>query len=206
MIELCASLCAVDQSAVGVHHPFGIARGARCEEHGGHIFFGTQGHLFFVKVRVLLCESFTRSQQLIQRAKPRLIVFAQAPGIVINNALECRVGLTHFQHFVDLLLVFYHAQTHFGVGHGEHALGRCGVLVQGHRNGTQRLRGQHRGIQTGAVGAHHHHVLTALQSCLMKATCDVGHQDGHVLPTDGLPNAIFFLSHGWPLGANSCVL
>jgi hypothetical protein len=35
----------------------------------------------------------------------------------------------------------------------------------------------------------------------MQPASHVGHHVGHVLPTDGLPNAIFFLTHGGRMGA-----
>ena len=189
-----------------VHHAFGVACGARCEEHGGHVIFGADLHLFFEKVRVLFGKDFACCQQLIHRAQTGFVVFAQTAWVVVINVCQCGIGFAHFQHFVDLLLVFDHAQTHFGVGHGENTFSCDGVLVQGNWNGTQRLRRQHGGVKTGAVRAHDNHVLAALQACLVQAASHVGHHGGHVLPVDGLPNAIFFFAHGGRLRALSRVL
>ena len=65
VIKFGASLCAVDQGTVRVHNTFGIARGARSEEHGGHVVFGASFNLLFVKMRVLFGKNFTSRQQFV---------------------------------------------------------------------------------------------------------------------------------------------
>ena len=162
MIKFGASLRAVNQGAVRVHHTFGIARGAGCEEHGGHIVFGADFNLFFVKVGMLLGKGFARCQQFVHRTEPRFVVFTQAPGVVVINVRECGVGFTHLQHLVHLLLIFHHTQTHLGIGHGKNTLRRRCVLVQRNGYGAKRLRSQHGGVKARTVRAHHNHVLTAL--------------------------------------------
>ena len=107
----------------------------------------------------------------------------------------------NFQQLVDLLLVFNHTKPHLGVVQGKHAFSGHGILVERHGNRAQRLRGQHGGVQTRTVGAHHHQMFTTLQPRLMQATSHVLNHLRHVRPIDGLPNAVFLLAHGGRVGA-----
>jgi len=93
--------------------------------------------------------------------------------------------LAHFQHLVDLLLVFHHGKTHIGVVDREHTFGRRGVLIQRDRDRTQRLGGQHGGIQARTVGPHHNQMLAAVQSCLMQAARQVLDHAGQITPGGG---------------------
>ena len=191
---------------MGVHHALGVARGARGEEHRGHIRIGRFFDFFLEELWMLMGKHTTGCDQLFKRAQTIFGVFAQAARIVIDDVGQLRALLTHFQHLVDLLLVFHHAKTHFGIGDRENAFGGSGILVQRHRNRAQRLRRQHGGVKPGAVGADHDQVLAALQTRLMQTASDRLHQLGQIRPADGLPNAINFLAQGGRCGALGSVL
>ena len=100
-----------------------------------------------------------------------------------------------------MFLVFDHGQTHVGVGDGKNAFGADGVLVKRNRNGAQRLRRQHGGVQARPVGTDDHHVRATRQAGLVQAAGNVLHQGGHAGPAVRLPNAVFLFAHGWRVRA-----
>ncbi|MDT4856879.1 hypothetical protein FQZ97_912820 [compost metagenome] len=114
---------------------------------------------------------------------------------------ELRALLTDLQHLVNLLLVFHHAEAHLGVVDREDTLAAHRVLVKRDRNGAERLRGQHGGVEPGAVGTDHDHVFAALQAGLMQPAGQGLDQPGHVAPAGGLPDAVFLLAHRRRVGA-----
>ena len=99
------------------------------------------------------------------------------------------------KQLIDLLLVFGKGEGHLGVVDWEHALYSGRVLVQRYRHRTQRLRGQHGGVQARPVGAHHHHVLPPTQTGLVQTAGQVRHHGGEIGPAQGLPDAVFFFAH-----------
>ena len=116
---------------------------------------------------------------------------------------DLRTLLAHFQHFVDLLLVFHHAKTHVSIVDRKYTFPCHGILVQRNRNGAQGLRSQHGGVQARAVRTDHDQMFTALQACLMQTARHVCDHLQHGRPVHALPNAVFFFTHGaraWALG------
>ena len=109
---------------------------------------------------------------------------------------DLRTLFTHFQHFVDLLLVFHYAKAHFRVVDREHTFRCHSILVERHWNRAQGLRCQHGGVQTGSVRTNHHHMLATLQTRLVKAASHMRHHLQHGRPLHALPNAVFFFTHG----------
>lgn len=206
LVKLGACFSPVDQGTVRVHHTLGVARGARGEKHRGHIGVGCFFNFFAKELGVLLGKYPACSDQLFERAQTVFGVLAQAAWIVVVNVGQLGALLAHFQHLVDLLLVFHHGKAHFGVGDGEHAFRSGGVLVQRHRNRAQRLRGQHGGVKTRAVGANHDQVLAALQARLVQTAGHGPDQAGQIRPAGGLPNAIFFLAQCGRCGALGSML
>ena len=117
-----------------------------------------------------------------------------------------RAFIANFEQFVDLLLIFGEGKTYLGVVDGKNALEcRC-VLVQGDRDGADRLHGQHGGVQAGSVGSDHDHVLIATQAGQMQAASQLGDQRCQIGPSQGLPNAIFFFAHGRLCWSLRCVI
>jgi hypothetical protein len=146
-------------------------------------------------------KSPARLDQVVQRSQAALAVVAQAAGIVVPDVRELWTLLAHLEHLVDLLLVLDHGKRDLGVVDRVDELGRHGVLVQRHRNGPQRLGGEHRGIEAGSVFPHHHQVLAALQAGLGQAAGQVAHHRSQVGPAQGLPDAVFLLAQCGGAGA-----
>ena len=192
---------AVDQRVVRVHHALGVAGGAAGEKHGRHVVGLGHVHLFAKQLGVDLGVGHAGSHQFFQGAQAGFVVLAQAARVVVVHMRKLRAAVANLQHLVDLLLVFHHSKPDVGVVDGKHALGAHGILVKRHRNGANRLRGQHGGVQTGAVGADHHHMFAALQAGLVQAAGNGFHQLGHGSPAGGLPDAVFLFAHGWRVGA-----
>ena len=201
LVELCTHGGAVDQGGVGVDHALGFAGGTAGEKHRRHIVGLTQFDLLAKRVGVNFCKRLARANQLLQRTQARLVVLAQPARIVKINVRQLRAFFADVQHFVHLLLVFHHHETHIGVVDGVHTFRTHRVLVQRHRDCAQRLRGQHGGVEPGAVGADHHHVFMAFQARLVQAAGNGLDQLGHLGPADGLPDAVFLFAHGGPGGA-----
>jgi len=128
---------AVDQGVVGVNHAFGVARGARSEEHGGHVVRLVDRHLFVDEVGVVAVKGVTGGGEFVDRGQARLVVMAQAAGVVKEQVFELWALLADLEHLVDLLLVFNHGKTHFGVVDGKDAFAAHCVLVKWHRNSAQ---------------------------------------------------------------------
>ena len=186
-----------------MHHTLGVASRSRCKKHRGDIVCMALVNFLLIKIRMLFSKDFARGQQLFNRREPRCIVFAQTTWIVIKNMADLRTLLAHFQHFVDLLLVFHHAKAHFSVIDRKYTFTCHSVLVKRNRNCAQGLRSQHGGVQTGTVRTNHDHMFAALQTRLMEATGHMRHHLQHGRPVHALPNAVFFFTHGaraWALG------
>jgi hypothetical protein len=120
---------------------------------------------------------------------------AQAARLVVVDRRDLRALRPDLQQLVDLLLVFGEGEAHVGVVDREDALGGGGILVQRDRDGAQRLRRQHRGVQPRTVGAHDHHVFAACQAGLVQAAGDVLHHLRQLGPGERLPDAVFLLPH-----------
>ena len=125
-------------------------------------------------------------------AEARLVVVAQAAPVVEQDVRELRALLADLEHLVDLLLVLDHREAHLALLIGNTHSGRRGVLVERDRNGAERLRRQHGGVQAGPVGADDDQVLAALQAELVQAARDMRYPLGHLAPADGLPDAVLF--------------
>ncbi|MNU81777.1 hypothetical protein D3C71_714480 [compost metagenome] len=201
LVELGTCAGAVQQGAVGVHHALGVARGARGEEHRRHIVGLGLGDLALEPLGVLGDVRLACFDQRVQRRQALFLVVAQAARVVKVDVRNLGALLADLQQLVHLLLVFHQAKAHFGVVEREHTFGPHGVLVQRNRNRAQGLRGQHGGVQAGAVGADHHHVFMALQPGQVQAGGHLLHQPHQVSPAVGLPDAIFFFAQGRGRGA-----
>jgi hypothetical protein len=120
---------------------------------------------------------------------------AAAPFIVIDDVGDALVALADLQQLVDLLLVFHDRERHPGMLENvAHLLGNR-VLVDRHRNGTQRLRCAHREIQPRPVVANDGQPVTALQAKLVKPDGQRTHFIEHIRPCPGLPDAEILLTH-----------
>ena len=151
-------------------------------------------------------ETCARGNQGIQRVQAFFGVLAQAARVVKVNVRNLWALLANLQQLVHLLLVFDDAKSHIGVVERKNALRTHRILVQRDRNSAQRLRGQHGGVQAGAIGANDHHVLVALQPRLVQARCHMLYQACQARPAVALPNAVFFFAQRCGRGALSGML
>ncbi len=189
-----------------VHHALGVAGRAGGEEHGRHVVRRGLRHLGVEEAGVAGVVGLASLDEGVDRQQAGLVVIAQAARVVVPDMRQLRALLAQLDHLVDLLLVFHDREAHLGVVHREHVLGRHRVLVQRHRNGAQRLRRQHRRVQTRAVLTHHHHVVAACDAERRHAARQLAHQRRQLPPGGGLPDAVFLLAQGRRVGARGGVL
>ncbi len=189
-----------------VHHALGVARGAGGEEHGRHVLRRRAGDLGVEEAGIGAGKGPARLDQCVQRQQPRFVVLAQPARVIEPDVCQLRALRAQLEHLVDLLLVLDDGELHLGVVDREHILGRHGILVQRHRHRTERLRGQHGGVQARPVFADHHHVVAALHAALGHAAGQRPHQRGQGRPGQRLPDAIFLLAQCGCIGARFRVL
>ncbi len=206
LVELGAGAGAVDQRAVRVHHALGVAGGAGGEEHGRHMAGLQLGHPVAKPARLLAHEVAASGQQRIVGGQAGLAVAAQAARVVVVDAFQRRALRADLQQLVHLLLVFHHGKAHFCVVQRKDALSGHRVLVQRHRNGAQRLRCQHGGVQAWPVGADQHQVLAALQACQVQAGRNLLDLHRQLRPAVRLPDAVFLFAQRCGSGALGGVL
>ncbi|MNS56238.1 hypothetical protein D3C72_890910 [compost metagenome] len=140
--------------------------------------------------------------QLLIGLKHGVGVMAQAARVVEHHVLQGRALLAHFQHLVDLFLVFHDGHADLGVlQHVDHFL-RNRVLVERHGNRAQRLRGHHGHIQAGAVLADNGHVHAGPNAQRRESVRDMAHMRRHFRPRQGLPDPQIFLSYRGPRPTN----
>ncbi|MNI40686.1 hypothetical protein D3C73_949190 [compost metagenome] len=150
--------CAVDQRMVREHHALGLAGGARGIEHGGRVVRLHGGDGLVQVLGMLRGVLLAQRLQLFIGLQHGVGVMAQAARVVEHHVLQGRALLAHFQHLVDLFLVFHDGHADLGVlQHVDHFL-RNRVLVERHGNRAQGLRGHHGHIEAGSVLADNGHV------------------------------------------------
>ena len=150
-----------------MHHPLGVARGARGKKHGRHVVGLVDGHFFVEKCGGLLGKLLALVLQVRQACQTNLLVVAQSAWVVKKNVRQFFTIWPNFQQLIDLLLVFHHRKTHIGIVNGKYIFCGDSVLVKRHWNSTQTLHRQHAGVQARAIGPHHDHMFAALQAGLV---------------------------------------
>ena len=101
---------------------------------------------------------------LAQRQQERLAIVAHAFGIDIDDGIEPGECLFDMQEFVDLFLVLGHHNPGFRVVQHVLDLTVDGILIQGHRDGTQRFRCQQHPVQGRSVIANDRQPFSPLQA------------------------------------------
>jgi hypothetical protein len=205
LVEVGAGARPVEQAVVGMDHALGIAGRARGEEHRGNVVGPGLFDLLAKERGMELGEHLAGRDQFVHGRQARLVVVAQAAGIVKVDMGQLRALFADLQQLVDLLLVFGKGKCHVGVVDRKHAFSGHRILVQrdGHR--SERLHRQHRGIQARPVGAHHDHVVVAPQAGLVQPAGDLLDHLLQVGPAQRLPDAEFLLAHGGGRGPRACV-
>jgi hypothetical protein len=102
------------------------------------------------------------------------------------------------KQLVDLLLVLGHRDIGFGMIDDEAHLVRDRVLIDGHRDAAQHLRGTHGPVELRAVVADHRDLVAALETDTGKPASDLTHLVEHLGPAPGLPDAVILLAHSRP--------
>ncbi len=83
-----------------------------------------------------------------------MVVFAQATRIQINHVFELMQVVLHFDHLIDLFLIFDHGETCAAVIHDIGHLFGGTVIIQRHGDRPDRLRRDHRPIKMRPVAAN----------------------------------------------------
>jgi len=90
-------------------------------------------------------------EHFVHAVQERLVVMAHAARIVVQDVLQLRALLLALEQLVHLLLVLDDGEAHARVLQHEHHFGGHGVLVHGHRNPAQALRGGHGQYRRGRL-------------------------------------------------------
>ena len=198
-IEVRAGAGGPYQVVIAQHRAFGPAGGAGGVEHDGVVRAPPLRDLGQHPVR-------RRCQQLGAALLHRVVgqqalVISQAARVVVDDDGERRHPLPDLEELVDLLLVLGQGETRTGMLDDVGKLVGHRILVDRHRHAAQRLRRAHRPIEPGPVVADHDQPVAAPEAEIGQARrqqanlrCDMG-------PVIGLPDAVFLLTVGRPVGA-----
>jgi hypothetical protein len=130
---------------------------------------------------------------------------AQAARIVVPDVRQPGALAAHLEHLVDLLLVLDDRERDLRIGDREDEFTGRRVLVQGHRNGAERLRREHRRVEARTVFADDHEVLATPEPGRCQAARECFDQLREIAPGQRLPDAVLLLSKGRCLGSRGSV-
>ena len=116
--------------------------------------------------------------------------------VVVNHILDLGQLVPHLQDLIHLLLIF--GQDHPGVGVIDDVLHfrGDGILINGDRHTSERLRRHQRPVQLGAIVTDDGQLIMALKAKLGKSEREVPNLFQVLRPTVGLPDAILLLPNG----------
>ena len=134
--------------------------------------------------------------QLGQAHEAGLAVGAQAPRIVVHDRLEPRAAGAQCEELVDLLLVLDDREARLRVVDDVFHLLLAGVLVERHRNAAERLRGEHRPVELGAVVTDDGDLVAAAKAQRGEAQRDRARLGEIIAPRGRLPDAVVLLANG----------
>src|SRR6266478_134224 len=134
--------------------------------------------------------------QLGQAHEAGLAIRAQAPRIVVHDRFEPRAAGAQREELVDLLLVLDDREARLRVVDDVFHLLLDGVLVERHRYAPERLRGEHRPVELGAVVADDGDLVAAPEAQRGEAQGDRARLGEVVPPRGGLPDAVVLLADG----------
>src|SRR2546428_3376897 len=134
--------------------------------------------------------------QLGEAQEARFAVGAEAAWIVVHDRLESRAARTQGEELVHLLLVLDDGEARLRVVDDVLHLFLDGVLVERHRHAAERLRGEHRPVELGAVVADDGDLVAAPEAQRGEAQGDRARLGEVVPPRGGLPDAVVLLADG----------
>ena len=197
-VERSACLGRPHEIVVTQHRALGPAGGARGVEHDGVVRAAPLGDLGRHQVRRRRQE---RGAALLQRGVGhQALVVAEPARIVVDDDAKRRHLLLDLQQLVDLLLVFGQRETRAGMLDDVGELLGHRILIDRHRHAAQRLGRTHRPIEPGPVVADHDQPVATPESELGQARRQPADLPGDVGPVVGLPDAVFLLAVGRPVG------
>jgi hypothetical protein len=132
--------------------------------------------------------------QVVEAEQAALAIVAQAPWIGVDDVLEPRTLLAHQEQLVHLLLVLDHREARLRVADDVLHLLLDGVLVEGHRDPAERLRGEHGPVELWPVVAHHRRPVPAGEPERGQAEGDQAGLLDVLGPAVGLPDAEVLLA------------
>ena len=121
-------------------------------------------------------------------------VVAQAARIVVVDVRERRHLRLRLEQLVDLLLVLDDRVDDLGVVQHVDELGGRRVLVHRHRHAAERLRRDHRPVETRPVVADDREMHAALEALRGEAAGERAHLGGDLAPRPRLPDAEVLLA------------
>ena len=119
-------------------------------------------------------------------------------ALVVDHLLQLGQAVHHRHDLVDLLLVLDRGEAHLGMGEHEGELVGHRVGINRHRHGAQHLRGHHRPVQLGPVGADDGDGLAPLETKPGEADGVGAHDRELFSPGPGLPDTQILMPHGRP--------
>jgi hypothetical protein len=137
------------------------ARSARRVGDRGDVVGAALVDLALEEAGMLLAEDGARCLEIVERLEDAVLVGVHAARVLVRDEPQVRQLVGDGDDLVDLLLVLgdHHRDLRVLEHVGELAGDR--VLVQRHRHAAERLRGELRPIEPGAVVAQHRELVAA---------------------------------------------
>ena len=197
-VELGAGARRPHQVVVAQHCALGPSGGARGVEHDGVVAALSAGDLAVDQGR--LGGEAVGAALLHRLVGQHIAIVPKAARIDIDHDLEPRQPAPDLQELVDLLLVLADGEAGAGMLDDIGELVSHRILVDRHRDAAQRLGGTHRPIQPRPVVADHDQAVAAAEAQIGKAGRQPADLVGDPGPAIGLPDAVFLLAIGRPVG------
>src|SRR5437764_7573417 len=150
--------------------------------------------LRFEEARMLPVKLPPELLNLLEGLEPVVTVVEHAARVVVDDEAEGRELRAEGEHLVDLLLVLGDDHGDLGVIPGVRELLRDRVLVDGHRDATEGLRGDLGPVEARAVVADDRELLAAPHAERRQAEREVPHLGAGLRPRPRLPDAAVLLA------------
>ena len=203
-VEVGAGLGGPDQVVVAQHRALGPSRRARGVEHDGVVRAAALGDLGMKQGREPPRAAWRRVAAPVHGQQP--FVVPHPARVLVHHDFEGRHLLLDLQELVDLLLVLGQRKARAGMLDDVGKLLGDRILVDRHRHAAQRLRGAHRPVEQRAIVADHDQPIAAAEALIGQAGGEQADLGRDMAPAMALPDAVFLLAIGRPVGARAGAL
>ena len=176
------------------HRPLGPARGARRVADDRDVVPPSRRDFLVEVAGVLAPELPAELLQRLQAQEARVRVAPHAPRVLVDHVLQVGTLGLDVEQLVHLLLVLDHGKADLRVVDDVLHLPLDGVLVERHRDPTERLRGEHGPVELRAVVADDSRLVAAREADGGQAERDVARLFRVPAPAVGLPDAVALLA------------